>query len=385
MGNVVKWNKPNIRLLKEEDNIAFFCLSGHWNYEIPHSVLVSLQKLQKSLRGNITLTFDDDFLLDFSGGQVIVDWSTALEKNCKVSFYFKDTHPHIKEILKILKETPLDTSTDSQHTITENVWLAHLDAFKILYNYYNGILHFLSFVGECLFALMFTFIHPAQIRIKATLFHIQESLIKAVPITALAAFLIGIVIAYQGSLQLQQFGASILIVEMSSMLTLRELGPIITAIIIAGRSASSFSAEIGVMKLTQEISAMQTLGFSPISFLVLPRIIALCCVLPLVIFIADLFGIAGAMMISHLQLSISNEQFIQRFLEMVEMRHFIVGIVKAPFFGLIIAIIGCYRGFVISSDTRSVGKYTTKSVVESIFCVIAFDALCSVIFTQIGY
>lgn len=381
----MKWNKPTIKLLKQDSSTTSFSLSGHWNYELPKSLLRELKKSLKTIRGNVCIYFEEDFVLDFSGGRVLVDWATLLEqKNHKIIFYYENKHSYVENILKILKDTPVDEPTH-ETTITKNIWLAHLDTFKILQNYLNGVLHFLSFVGECLYTLFSTLIHPLSIRIRATLFHIQESLIKAVPITALAAFLIGIVIAYQGALQLQQFGASFLIVEMASMLTLRELGPIITAIIVAGRSASSFSAEIGVMKLTQEVSAMKTLGFNPVTFLVLPRIIALCFILPLVIFIADLFGIAGAMMICNLQLNISNEQFIQRFSEMVELRHFIVGMIKAPFFGLIIAIIGCYRGFVISSDTRSVGKYTTKSVVESIFCVIAFDAICSVIFTQLGY
>lgn len=236
-----------------------------------------------------------------------------------------------------------------------------------------------------IYRLLVGFINPATIRLKALFFQVQEALIKAIPIVSLACFLIGIVVAYQGSLQLAQFGASILIVEMSSMLTLREMAPIITAIIIAGRSASAFSAEIGMMRATQEIDAMNVMGFNPINFLVLPRVIALCVALPLVVFIADIFGLVGAMLVSSMQLGISSEQFVERFLQMVEMRHFWIGFLKAPFFGLIIALIGCYHGFIVAKDTRSIGIHTTKSVVESIFCVIAFDALCSVIFTQIGW
>lgn len=164
-----------------------------------------------------------------------------------------------------------------------------------------------------LYNLLLGFINPTNIRLKALFFQVQEALIKAIPIVSLACFLIGIVIAYQGSLQLEQFGASILIVEMSSMLTLREMAPIITAIIIAGRSASAFSAEIGMMRATQEIDAMNVMGFNPISFLVLPRVIALCAALPLVVFIADMFGLVGAMLVSQMQLGISSEQFIERF------------------------------------------------------------------------
>ena len=171
---------------------------------------------------------------------------------------------------------------------------------------------------------------------------------------------------------------------MVSISMIRELAPMITAIVVAGRSASSFTAEIGTMKITDEIDAMKTMGFEPSIFLVMPRVIALMISLPLIVFLADILGIIGGMVVANIQLDITYTIFIERIYTEVEVRHFFIGIAKAPIFGFIIAIIGCYRGFQVTGSTDSIGKYTTISVVNAIFWVIALNAIFSVLFTQIG-
>ena len=164
------------------------------------------------------------------------------------------------------------------------------------------------------------------------------------------------------------------------MLTLREVAPLIAAIVVAGRSASSFTAQIGAMKLTEEIDAMKTMGFEPFNFLVLPRIIAMVLCVPVIIFIADGISILGQMIICQTILDISFSDYLNRFREMVELRHFAVGMIKAPFFGAVIAIIGCMRGFGVSQNAQSLGAMTTVSVVNAIFWVIALDAFFAIIF-----
>ena len=226
--------------------------------------------------------------------------------------------------------------------------------------------------------------HPSGIRFNAIFYHIENSGLKALPIILLTSFLIGIVIAFQGAVQLEKFGANIFIVEMVTISVTRELAPLITAIVIAGRSASSYTAEIGVMKITEEIDAMKTMGFSVWNFLIIPRVFALMISLPLLVFFADLVSIFGGMVIANLQLGISFEEFALRMQESVEIKHVVIGLIKAPIFGWIIAVIGCFRGFQISSSTESVGKYTTISVVNAIFWVIAMDALVSVFLTELG-
>lgn len=370
----------NASLVLTKKENATLRLDGIWDYRISKSILSQLQAI-KLTNVKINIVLGEHFDLDFCGGGILLEFVTELESQQRILENQLQQNPKSQKIFKILSTKEIPSSTN----LTQNIIKIHSDSFIIIKNNIKTLILSLGFLGEILYTFLVSFINFKSIRLKATFYFIQESLIKAVGIVALACFLIGIVIAYQGSIQLRQFGASILIVEMSSMLTLREMAPIITAIIIAGRSASAFSAEIGMMRATQEIDAMRVMGFNPMTFLVVPRMLALCCVLPLVVFIADLFGLVGSMFVCQIQLDISTEQFLERFLQMVDMRHFWVGIAKAPFFGLIISFIGCFHGFSVAKDTRSIGVHTTKSVVESIFFVIAFDAVCSVIFTEMGW
>ena len=255
---------------------------------------------------------------------------------------------------------------------------------KIFYNYYRGFFAFIEFFGELFVSNLRLFTSWRYIRLKEIAFEINESAIKALGIVALTSFLIGLVIAYQSAYQLKLYGANIYIVDMLGISIFRELAPVITAIVIAGRSGSAFTAQIGSMKITQELDAMRTMGFEPFAFLVLPRIIALIITMPILIFVADIMAILGGMIVANIDLSISPEVFIERFSRVVAAKHFFVGIVKGPFFAFLIAIIGIYRGFAVKDDTQSIGFNTTKSVVESIFAVIVCDALFSIAFTNLG-
>ena len=247
-----------------------------------------------------------------------------------------------------------------------------------------GIVSLMSFFGE----LMMTKFHYLKsiknVRFKEIAFEINESGIKAIGIVSLTSFLIGLVVAYQSAYQLKAYGANIFIVDMLGISILRELAPLITAIVIAGRSGSAFTAQIGAMKITQELDAMKSMGFDPFAFLVLPRIIALMITLPILIFLADIMGIFGGMIVAHLDLDITTDLFLERFREVVDVKHFFIGLLKGPFFAFLIASIGIYRGLMVKDDTQSIGFNTTKSVVESIFAVIVCDAVFSIIFTSLG-
>ena len=244
---------------------------------------------------------------------------------------------------------------------------------------------FLGFFGEMSIILLNSFYHLRHIRWKETVFEINESGIKALPIIALTMFLIGVVVAYQSASQLKIYGANIFIVDMLGISILRELAPMLAAIIIAGRSGSSYAAQIGVMKITEELDAMRTMGFDPYAFLVLPRMIALMLMMPILIFFADIAGVVGGMLIAKVELGLSPALFLERFVEVVKVKHFWIGIIKGPFFAMLIATIGIYRGLQVKNDTQSIGFNTTKAVVESIFAVIICDAFFSIIFTNLGY
>jgi len=242
----------------------------------------------------------------------------------------------------------------------------------------------MNFIGK-LFATKLHYMRSVKnIRFREIFFEINESGIKALGIIALTSFLIGVVVAYQSAYQLKLYGANIFVVDMLGISLLRELSPLITAIVIAGRSGSSFTAQIGAMKITQELDAMKTMGFDPYIFLVVPKIIALMIVLPLLIFVSDMMGLVGGMMVANVDLNITTELFLNRFSEVVEAKHLFIGLIKGPFFAFLIASIGIYRGLKVKDDTQSIGHNTTKSVVESIFAVIVCDAIFSIAFTTLG-
>ncbi|MDD5400307.1 MAG: MlaE family lipid ABC transporter permease subunit [Sulfurimonas sp.] len=252
------------------------------------------------------------------------------------------------------------------------------------YKNYLSFLSFMSFMGELFANKLYYLLSYKNIRYKEIAFEINESAVKAFGIVALTSFLIGLVVAYQSAYQLKLYGANIFIVDMLGISILRELSPLITAIVIAGRSGSAFTAQIGAMKITQELDAMQTMGFDPYKFLVIPKIAALMITLPILIFVSDIMAIIGGMVVANLDLGITVDMFLDRFSNVVGVKHFVVGIVKGPFFAFLIASIAIYRGLLVRDDTQSIGFNTTKSVVESIFAVIICDAVFSIAFTNLG-
>jgi len=255
---------------------------------------------------------------------------------------------------------------------------------KIFYAYYISALSFMEFLGRLFVIFIYYAKNIKNIRLPEISFEINESAIKALGIVSLTSFLIGVVVAYQSAYQLKIYGANIFIVDMLGISIFRELAPLITAIVIAGRSGSAFTAQIGAMKITQELDAMQTMGFDPYMFLVMPRIIALMIALPILIFVSDIMAIFGGMLVANIDLGITGELFLNRFNEVIAAKHFFIGIAKGPFFAFLIASIGIYRGLKVKDDTQSIGLNTTKSVVESIFAVIVCDAIFSIVFTTLG-
>lgn len=237
----------------------------------------------------------------------------------------------------------------------------------------------LEFIGKSSSALLRLFTAPTRTRWRTCLNCLRSDGVDALPITGLLTLLIGVVIAYQGAEQLRKFGTNIFIVDLVGISLLREIAPLIVAILIAGRSGSAYAAQIGTMKVTEELDALRTFGLSPIDLLVLPRVLALIVALPLLTAYADVLGVFGGMLIASNQLNVSFTAFLSRFEEAVALRHFLIGIGKAPFFAVIIALVGCYQGFQIRGGVEDVGRHTTISVVQSIFLVIIFDAICSIL------
>jgi phospholipid/cholesterol/gamma-HCH transport system permease protein len=242
----------------------------------------------------------------------------------------------------------------------------------------------LSFFGQTMLTFMRVMLRPAKLRLTSLTHHLEQTCLNALPIVGLIAFLIGVVMAYQGADQLRRFGAEIFTVDLLGVSILREIGILLTAIVVAGRSGSAFTAEIGAMSVNQEIDALRSLGLDPVEVLVLPRLLALMIALPLLVFVADILGLIGGGLMAWTVLDISPGRFLTQLDSAIGPATFWVGMVKAPVFAFLIAMVGCYQGLQVSGSADSVGKQTTKSVVVGIFLVIVFDALFSIMFSYLG-
>lgn len=249
----------------------------------------------------------------------------------------------------------------------------------------STMLGLLAFLGATTLAFGNVLRHPSRFRFNATVRRFEVVGVTALGIIGLMSFLIGIVIAQQGSVQLEQFGAQVLTINLVGRITMRELGVLMTAIMVAGRSGSAFAAQLGTMKLTEEVDAMRTIGVSPMEALVLPRVIAAVVMMPLLGFYASLISIIGGGLMCWAVLDIPPVTYVQRIREVVPLTDVWIGLIKAPVFGAIIAIAGCFQGMQVEGDAEQVGTRTTAAVVQAIFLVIVLDAFFAVFFTHIGW
>ncbi len=242
----------------------------------------------------------------------------------------------------------------------------------------------LAFIGETGSVWQAQLLRPARVRWREVAVSLGQAGHQALAIVGLLSFLLGVVIAYQGGVQLRTYGASIFIADLVGLSVVRELAPLMTAIIVAGRTGSAYTAQIGTMQVTEEVDALRSLGISPMELLVLPKLLALVIALPLLTVYADVMGIFGGMVMANLQLDIAFFTYVDRLGAALTLESYLVGIGKAPVFAAIIATIGCYQGFRVSGSAESVGRRTTQSVVHSILAVIVVDAAFSVAFSFLG-
>jgi phospholipid/cholesterol/gamma-HCH transport system permease protein len=256
---------------------------------------------------------------------------------------------------------------------------------KAVVHFGNGVVRFVGFLGETLMAIGRMLLKLKRFPYRALVRQFEQVGVTALPIIGLMSFLIGIVVAQQGAAQLRQFGAEIYTINLTGRLALRELGVLMTAIMVAGRSGSAFAAQLGTMKLTEEIDAMRTIGVSPMEVLVIPRLFAAVLMMPLLGFFSAVLAIIGGAFIGDLTLDIPFLTFLNRIQEVVPTYDLWVMLIKAPVFGLIVALAGCYQGMQVEGDSEQVGLRTTMAVVEAIFMVIVLDAFFAVFFDKIGW
>ncbi len=247
------------------------------------------------------------------------------------------------------------------------------------FRHLSDIKYLISFTGSVFLAFLYVCIHPKSLRVDDTILYMQKTGVDALPIVALISFLMGLIMAFMSAVQLEQFGANIYVASLVSLAMVRELGPIITAIIVAGRSGSAFAAEIGTMKISEEVDALFTMGFEPTRFLVIPKIIASVTMLPILTLFSDLFAIAGGLVVGVFMLDLTASAYVEQTIQTLELFDVFLGFIKSSVFGLLIAWVGCLRGFQVKGGAASVGQATTSAVVSSIFLIILSDSVFSVI------
>ena len=273
----------------------------------------------------------------------------------------------------MLTDGTIDAATPSLADLLERLGRKSVSATQ-------KTLAIIGFLGRVVATILGLFLRPQRIRWTAIVHHMHQVGLNAVPIVSLMAFLIGVVLAFQGAAQLRQFGAEVFVVDLIAISILRELGILLTAIIVAGRSGSAFTAAIGSMKMREEIDAMRALGLDPVEVLVAPRVIALIVMLPILGIIANFAGLLGGALMSWVELGVSPGVFQSRLVSNTDVWHLGVGLIKAPFFALIIGIVGCFEGMQVKGNAESLGHLTSTAVVLSIFLVITADALFSIFF-----
>lgn len=348
--------------------------TGTWTMQAVAQLELQLNDIAWPSGANLELDGSAISAMDTSGAWLLHRTVHALEQQgCSVRI--SGLRPEFGSLLDLisvragLPVQPAQSNEGLLASIGMRAWYGLGNLFGIL-----------AFVGESAIVLLRLIAQPRRIRWRTILHNLQTAGFEALPIVGLLSFLMGVVIAYQGADQLQRIGANIYIADLVGLTMLRELSPLLTAIIVAGRSGSAYAAQIGTMKVTEEIDALRTIGVVPQELLVLPKVLALVIALPLLTVYADVAGVFGGMIMARSKLDVSFGVFFDRLGDAISLSSFLTGIVKAPVFAAIIALIGCFQGFQVGGSADSVGRQTTTSVVQAVFLVILADALFSIVF-----
>lgn len=358
--------------------------SGDWVLAHYAYLEPAVSALQPQLLSNAIFDLSQLGALDTAGATLLV--KLIGEKNVLELERIAPTLPLERRVLLQTVRSALQNyvTPPAQHQpgiVTE--LLANIG--KSVESFWQNLVALIGFIGLTMEVLFATLLRPAHWRVTSLVANLQQIGLNAVPIIALLTFMVGAVIAFLGSTVLSTFGASIFTVQLVAFSFLREFAVLLAAILMAGRTASAFTAQIGLMKANEEIDAIQTMGLNPVELLVLPRVLALLVALPMMTFIGMICGILGGIVVCALTLDISPTMFLTIMQNNVGFEHFWVGMIKAPVFAYLIAIIGCLEGFKVSGSAESVGEHTTASVVHSIFVVILLDAVAALFFMEMGW
>ena len=365
---------------------ARLCVRGEWTLAHHGTLAERVRALSAQAGAGEAATVDVDGLaaLDTAGARLL---HALLGPERIAALLADDTalprerRALLKAVADALAEPPVPV-VGAQGSALGDVLADTGEAMVAFWRHLAGIT---GFIGLILETALRVAVQPRRWRMTSLVANLERTGLDAVPIIALLTFLIGAVVAFLGATVLQNFGASIFTVDLVAYSFLREFGVLLTAIIVAGRTASSFTAQIGSMRANEEIDAIRVLGLDPVELLVLPRVYALLIALPILTFVAMVSGMVGGMLVSATTLDISPVLFLSRIQDNVGLIHFWVGMAKAPIFAFLIAVIGCLEGFRVQGSAQSVGEHTTSAVVQSIFVVIVVDAIAALFCMEMGW
>ena len=362
-----------------EDGRPVLCLTGVWRLAHVEGIANRLRELRLDSREPLLLDGSRLEALDTAAGFILLK-HLAGAGYTRALVTPRGFDPRYEQVLALVLDR-MATAPSAAHTVhlglVQRVGAAVLGLLRLLKAHVN-------FVGVVALELASLVRRPGRFRHRETVSQFEAVCIDAVPIVALVNFLIGVVIAYVLGVQAQRYGATLFVADGIALGISRELSPILSSVLVAGRSGAAFTAQIGTMKVEEEIDAISTLGLSPIQVLVIPRLVALMVALPLLVFVGDVAGIAGGLLVGTSLLDIAPQVFMERVHAALEVRHFVVGLAKAPVFAAIVAIIACGMGLMVSRDARSLGANTTSTVVQCIVWVIVLDAVFAVAFQRLG-
>ncbi len=330
--------------------------------------------------GNLTVDMENVTYLDDFGALVLVELRKIAVKG-NGDFNLRHPGEKIREMLMFLRFDSLFKKVSFEKKRRQGVFVR---LGEKTYDILNDIKYAVSFIGAITLSLGQHLVHPKLLRREDTLDYMQKTGVDGLPIVALISFLMGLIMAFMSSVQLEQFGANIYVASLVGLSMTRELGPIMTAIIVAGRSGSAFAAEIGTMKISEEVDALFTMGFDPVGFLVIPKLIAAIVMVPILTLFSDIFAIAGGLLVGVFMLDLTAGAYVAQTVNTLTLFDVFWGVLKSGIFGLVITWVGCLRGFQVSGGAASVGQATTSAVVSSIFLIILFDSIFSVILRYTG-
>ena len=369
---------PAACTVQDQGGVSHLHLTGAWSVQCLAPVLESFRARGAGLQASVVIHLENISRLD-TAGALLINEVAAFLRNKGSAVSIENTNERYAVLLETSQPPQVEEDgkgegyVDSPLVMLENLGRVTIEKLRAA-----GLV--MDFFGRFLCMLGTLIIHPSRIRWVSLFFFMDQVGVRAIPIVSLLAFLIGLVVAYMGLMELANLGVKLMAIKLVEVSIFRELGIIITAIVVAGRSSSSFTAQIGSMVANEEVAAMRSMGLNPLQILVVPRVVSLVLTLPLLVFIANVMGILGGALAICFSIDLSFTGYIENVYAGAKLWNFLVGLIKAPFCALAIGIVGCYQGFQASGSAESVGFLTTISVVQSIFLVIVIDAVFALFF-----